>query len=111
MGILCIVMILSVNKGEKLPGYSSEELVGEYYSPTNSRKVYIYQGPTKESIMVDDFVVGELKCETGESMGENIIYYKSHEQFISCYWKDEDNVVINGQIVNVTDKKTWVYEE
>lgn len=109
--VLPILLILVSCKNYKVPDYGYEELVGEYYSPTNSKKVCVYQGPTKEAIMVDDFVVCEIEDEKDSYYKNKIIYYKNHEQFFECYWKDDDNIVINGQIINIADKKTWIHEE
>lgn len=103
MVVLLSIASLGLIKKDNVPKYSQNELVGEFYSPINLKKISIYQGPDKDAVMVDNFVVGE--------MDDKIIYYKYHDQFESCYWNDEDNVVINGQIINVEDKDTWIYSE
>ena len=110
---LLVVMVLGLifailNKG---PSYSEDELVGEWYSPNKSVKVCIYQGPPQDAVMVDFYVVGEIQYEGKSLFNKKMIYYKYHEAFEDCYWEDNEKVVINGNVINVNDKGTWICEE
>ena len=55
---IVISMISCLNKK---PEYTVDELVYECDSPDKTMKLKIYQGPTKDAIMVDFYVVGEIE--------------------------------------------------
>lgn len=72
----------------------------------------IYQGPPEDSIMVDDYVVGEVEfCEKEDTLHDSeMIYFKKHETYESAYWADDTHVVINGNKIDVLNKDTWINE-
>lgn len=108
MLVLIILICKSCNDG---PVRGENELIGEFLSPNENLKIYIYEGPPKDSVMVDFYVVGEVEYMKTPLHEKALIFYRYHEKFEECYWIDDEHVVINGTEIDIADKNTWVYDE
>lgn len=109
-GILAFVIILAYTCLSGVPKYNKKILVAQIDSPNKEVQLSIYQGPMPDSVMVDDYVVGEITVAT-ELLGmkkNRMIYYQYGEIFEEAYWVDNETIVINGKSLHINDPKTWL---
>lgn len=109
--VLLGFIFLLVGRNNKVPDYGENELIGEFFSPTGSLKMYIYQGPPEDVAMVDFYVIGEIQYINTPLGEREVVYYRYHDEFKECYWKDEEHVVINGTEIDIKNPKTWVNDK
>lgn len=105
------LLLLLIGRNNKVPDYSENELIGKFPSPTGALKMYIYQGPPEDVAMVDFYVIGEIQYINKPLREREVVYYRYHDEFKECYWKDDERVVINGIEIDIKNPKTWVYDE
>lgn len=111
--LILMTLLLCVGCTGK-PAYGEAELLESCYSPDSNIELRIYQGPPADAVMVDFYVVGEIKFQKEgnlkEHAEEDVIYYKYHEEYENAYWLDNEHVVINGCEIDITDQKTWIQD-
>lgn len=111
LGVLMLTMKVLNNK----PAYGMEELIYECYSPDETVKLSIYQGPPDDAVMVDFYVVGEIehkkKILLWDYTKKEMIFYKYHEMYKDAYWIDNENILIDGCKIDILNKETWVNDK
>lgn len=112
--IVCVVasILSACENWISKPAYGENEMILLLPSPDKRFELKIYQGPPEDSIMVDDYVVGEVYFCKKESVSHNsdMIYFKNHETYESAYWVNDTCVVINGNKIDILNKDTWINE-